>query len=367
MPILLDAWGIGKKVCLNKKYKLEIVQGVYGIGGVGLRPSIPKYTIPPMVSDDQEYIDLVPFLLFDKILMDKSTFAFVTQNKLIPNGTQELFEYLYKEKVIQKIDYRSNLENKALKIIKETKAQIYDKDLYPLVIESAKTWKKYLLNLKKNNKKSNFVSDTIEAINQYINMFQNHDKIDQETLDLLEYQLWDVKCLRELHEGLKCPVYFWKDYSFFYNYDFFDRSFQAIEEERETFLKLWDLYVPFSISTNPDLFVKLREDSRLVALREFIKEIANSDSKIDENFLEEIKEEIANIDDKANKFVQVSGFLFLALSLQIPELSVAGAIGCAATAEIIKRILKRKYRRHYFLHNSHKLFLKNNIKLERKK
>jgi hypothetical protein len=367
MAVLLDAWGIGKRVCLNIKHKMEIASGVYGVGGPGFMPSIRDYTIPPMISDDQEYIDLIPFLLFDEVILDKSTFRFATQTKSLPGGTREVFEYLDDKEIIKKIDYKKELEGREIEIIRKTKTKIHDETIYPIVIESAKSWKTYLLNLKHNNKISNYVADTADAIDEYIMAFQKRGNIDQETLNLLEYQMWDVQCLKTLHERLKCPVYFWKDYGTLFNHGYLKEPAPELVREINTFSKLWDLYVPLSISTRPDLFVKLREDSRLIELRKFIKEISDSDTDIDESFLEDIRDDIANIDDGAVKYTRLSGFLFLALSPYYPQLSVAGILAAEAMAEIIKHRSKNKFKWHYFLQNSHKLFHKNTLKLKRMK
>ena len=307
MSILLDAWGVGKTICLNPRVKRPYEIRAWD------EPPIPKYTIPPMIVDESETIDLTPFLLYENVIINKNSLAFIYDSSFIPKQTKSLFQYLEGNNILTSIDYQEKLRKKEAKIIRETEFDLANPQVIQIAIDATKSWRNYLLRLQKKNIQSQITTDTIVGIDRYLHAIKRGD-IDEEILQLLKHQIWDVKCLTELHEMMQSPVYFWQDYSAFFAYNMLNKSLESLDYEEavkiKRFTKLWNLYVPVSPSYDSDKFLNILENKKIHYLRQFVKDSSLNPDRISEQLIKQVNEEIVNIDKTVDKFSKIAGVYF---------------------------------------------------------
>jgi hypothetical protein len=358
--VILDAWNIGKKLCLQKRKMVP-----YQIGD-WYEISSPSYTIPPMTVIDEEDIDLKPFLIFDVVIMNKNSLDFIKNSNVFSKQTRELFNYLEKNNNLKPIDYENELKGSVNKIFQETEKNLSDNNIYKIAIESTKYWRSYLATLKERGVKSKITTDTVGGVDSYIKSLME-ENYDYNIIQLLRHQLWDVWSMHELHLKLKSPIYFWQDYNTFYAYNCTaNADLNKILDSVIIFSKLWTLYLPNIESNNPDKFIKILENNKIKEFRQFINNLSISSEKINDSILMQVNEDILSIDSKINKYSKIVGFIFLSASLIDPFIGVAGTITNEILAEIIKLQLKKKYNWHFFLKEAQKIFSRDEITFTKK-
>lgn len=409
--ILLGVWGYGERARMCLKVPLFIRHAALGKSFVSVR-------IPPLSPTHIGHFDYFPFLLFDKVVVDRESYENVINWYKKPRGKE--FPYIHKDAVeILKYlestghlllkNYDDVLEPFAEAIRKQIEIDLFDKNIYHAFNVSLTLWRQFLfryINISENkgilflkSKDKIFSSyyqnkgipwpdpvfeidckdlyEQIEAIKKFTDEWFITRELTPNTKILeikglreyipipsfLREYLLDINSTLVLSNILGEGFYDWNDYSPFYEYKL-ARAGQIEHKEKKQIGKLskiFEVFVPEFSITKASYLERLIKDPRIKDLRRFVMESRIEQNKIDLKFYASVQKAVLEIEENIRKYSKVISYVTMPLGF-IPW------IGTFLEKTVEELLIRRKAKKareplswYYLLRNASKPFSKQDV------
>lgn len=271
--------------------------------------------IPPLSPIRIGHFDYFPFLLFDSVLMDETSYETVMNWQEcglpfppIEKNATEILEYLESTGRLSLIDYNGLLEPYEKNIIGQLKIDLHDKNIYYALKESLALWHQFVRQYRGGLLQENHVSLLESLADDFLtnfNIYIEEKYLGVRTIPmLLSSYLLDINSTLILSNILDTGFYDWNDYYPFYKYKL-GRAGQIGQEEKEQIEmleKTFEIFLPDFRFETPEQIERVIEDPRIENLRAFVSELISKKAEMDLRYKVSILEEVIKIDEKIDSY-----------------------------------------------------------------
>lgn len=269
MDILLGAWGLGNGLCDHAEIK-----------------GTPYFNLnlPPMSTTHQGYVELFPFLIFDRVYMDEKAFRMLCWDGIIgfklSGAAKHLLIELKREGILCLVDYSNELKDYKEKIELCALKLINSENLKHIYRTSRILWKNFLTSPggEIHPNKVIELSNTHEEINIIPRINNSLFYMKRAMHDAL-----DVSAMIFLSEKLDAGICDWQMYGPLYDHIITDylSSIKEISAKNISFLhENLDLYLPIIENPDPGSIISLRESKIVSSFRHYLKIVQGNSKNI---------------------------------------------------------------------------------------
>lgn len=384
MKAILGSWGIGGFI-KGKNPEVSISHGIFGNQSFLTSKQIKdrvysdpyQIYLPPLSKFSKGGIDYLPFLLYEKVIMDSGCFDTICNKfEIIPPkiaeyigpNTRLILDKLHNKGILELADYRQILEKEECDdhIDKMIKYDLEDPNILKPIKRSLEHWIDFYQTLLDSCSPEDTASilKCIEKFNSFSAQLNDNRITDYEGLFKYAFE-----CTSDINRLLyisstnfndESCIYDWEDYFYFYDYKF-SRAGKNLDPRsiEEGFYKLMYLFVPEFKILSFDHLLEIRENPKLAAIRDYIK--AKDPADFTEDTLRSVLYAILKIDNKIEKYRKIGKFLLKPIGF-IP---FVGSLIEMAAEEAGERIIKKKvgsdYQWQCFLTDMKRLYDKHQI------
>jgi hypothetical protein len=322
--VMLGCWGIGGSLSklLSSDGKLLLEQGPFkgkhipsaSLNGVAGLSS--NWHLPPLARETEDGIDLMPFILYDTVTVDKLAFECMLGSKPSLKGWRPkpenvaILEKLASEKQIVLEDYISRLNRPDVsKLIDDMNMwDLSDLNIIGPAIESLQLWIQFYKDLfgYTDAELAQFYDSIASLKSQYGN------KAD--ALGYLYECISDINRVLILAQEFKQPIYEWEDYCRYYRYKFLRVAANiGNRPPGRTLAQLFNIFIPdFHIRDYAEL-MNIRHDPKLESVRKLVEGLG--DTPITKDLVIQAHEDVIQIKNKLETFSKYVGYAGYPLGL----------------------------------------------------
>lgn len=331
---MLGCWGIGASIQRLESSEftrslglIKVEQGPFkklsfpSAEEVRTRTSDLKWRLPPLARYTHDGIDFMPFILYDKITIDKEAFTWLIGDRPLigewkpSKQSVKILESLAVDGHIVLEDYVSKLDRPDLDdmINKMISFDLSDPNSLQPCAESLHLWIQFHKDVfgQNDHQLRNF-----HLMLSYVDSGNLDGAFD--TFCYLYECVADINRVLVISQLLNQPIYEWEDYRQFYKYKFL-RSGHVGEPHsaQHTFTELFNVFLPNFQITDYSQLLDIREDDRLNAVRT----LANQpiDNPITQEFVLSAYEDVLRVNARIETFSKYSSYVGTALSLVVPS------------------------------------------------
>jgi len=346
--VMLGCWGLGRSLYYrDEKNIIKVPTGpfkgnIFPSAFTKIANSISSWHLPPLSRSSVDGIDFMPFILYDKIVIDKIAFECLLGKRpsiLIGKhnfNSSNILERLAEDGYIIEKDYEEELNRPKLLSLLD-KMMIYDLTDPNIVIpckESLKLWIKFHKEFFHHTKRE--LKTFYDILHTLDNMNVINNKSEQ-AFKLLYECIADINRILILSHTLNYPIYEWEDYLQYYKYKFTRVGETQKRTDAETLNQLFNLFIPnFSISDYHQL-LDIKNDDRLDSVRDLMTQLKEKD--LSNDIVVKAQEDVLNYNKKLSSYSKYIGICGYALNI-LPGI-ISNTIQLIAN-EVIEKILKRK-------------------------
>lgn len=331
--IMLGAWGLGRKTLVSEAPALGLdMQGFIQKVGIGFTWKImssierelessarhPSFTVSPLSRKSMGNLDITPFILYDNVVMDSTSYAWlVNEGGKLPLtqawATEEsisILEGLREKGILILKDYSEILEKPQQATI--LRAMMYldinDPWMTQAWLASIQTWIEFLESgIGTSEENDQYLENIISQLQIILDRASRGvagSPGDSWYWMYLADCLSDVNCALLVSRVLDMPFLDWNDYRPFYQYKFF-RALRQLDKQKdlESLRKLFDVFVPRLNVRHVEEILALREDRRFKAVRELARTTRPED--INDDLVRQAISDVLRMKDKAQGFSKV--------------------------------------------------------------
>ena len=345
---MLGCWGLGGSLYSSVgKDIIELTAGPFK--GFSFPSAITdkvinnlSWHLPPLSRTSTDGIDFMPFILYDKVVIDKLSFeCLLGKRPSILRGIQKnnsigILEKLAEDGYIIEKDYDEELYrgNRPSLLDEMMTYDLTDSNIIIPCKNSLKLWIKF---------HKEFLDRTDYELNNFYEMLHALEKMDnknnkyEHAFGYLYECTADINRILLLSQTLNYPIYEWEDYLQYYKYKFTRVGDIHKRTDGETLHQLFDLFIPnFSISEYSQL-IDIKNDDRLESVRDLMVQLKDKD--LNNDIIVKAQEDVLNYNKKLlsySKYIGISSYL-----LNILPGLISNSIQLIAN-EVLEKILKRK-------------------------
>jgi hypothetical protein len=335
--VMLGCWGLGGALSHSRGQRKKLQLGPFeghtipSAVAAGLESLSLGWHLPPLARQTQDGVDLMPFVLYDEVTMDRLSFDCLIGARPSLSGwhpsprSVAILERLASAGDIVLEDYLSHLSSpEVAQLVDEMNVMdLSDPSILPPTVESLELWIHFYKDL--------FGATDVELskFHTAIAALSGHGPRNA-ALGYLYECVSDINRILILAQEFQQPIYEWEDYCRYYRYKFL-RTAQLVpgRPRGRTLSELFDVFIPnFTIRSYEEL-EDLRDDGRLGAVRSLVDNLG--DRPIDKDIVIQANTDVLRIKRKIDTFSKYIGLIGYPLSLLPGPASnvvqdVAGAI-----------------------------------------
>ncbi len=303
--------------------------------------------------------DYAALLLCDKVILDTTSFALLTENPhpwyATVGGTMKT---LYDEGFIELVDFSRILTNNQslLKQMLEHDLQALEQWITPL-LESVTIWNNFISQISGMTAQETEIHETLlhraysEAgfLSSYITNFTAYKELTQDLrggiTDILKSYMSYVNANIVLSNELDVGFHDWADFAPFYQHKFLYVGRENLQEEQTISASqaLFEISFPeFAVQDNKSL-LRVLQDKRIVDLRRLVQDSVDGKVMFDEQFARNILHEVLSIEKKSARYRKVVSYLTMPLGF----LPVIGIPVQKLAEETIGMVLDKRLQKNY--------------------
>lgn len=257
-------------------------------------------TLPPLPMSFEGTFDLLPFFLYDSLVMDGNSIEYLFQENLLSDKSKDLLKGLLQDGIIEEEDYvkllrplKDKIWQSALKDYDSLKRDIYEKGPKSRYFASKTEWLEFASRIDKLPQRSIHFPDTEQSVRKNLSRVISKKLIPRD-YKFLEENVIDVNCATVFSEELNLPLYCWSDWGPYYELKA-DHQTRAVMKrktiEGEIATTLWKLIFPRLDlhRVSPEAFRKLLDSHAISDIREFVQTTYLTPEAITKEWFEEIK------------------------------------------------------------------------------
>lgn len=339
--IMLGCWGLGRKTVVSDPplENLDMQEFISQVGGGfnwKIMSSIEReletssqqssFAVSPLSRSSMGHLDIVPFVLYDKVIMDRTSYKWlVNEGEKLPitqawasEESIAILDALRNEGILVLVDYPQIVDKPEQASILRAMMHIDINDpwMRRAWLSSINSWIDYLESGKGMSEEQDNYLQTIISKLQIILDRTNRGVVANPG----EMWYWmyladcisDVNCALLVSRALETPVLDWDDYQPFYYYKFFRAQKQDdTQKNTETLKKLFDVFIPQFSIRHVDELLSLRQDKRLEAVRELSRTTQPED--ISDDLVRQAISDVLKLKENVQGFSKVVSILTIPL------------------------------------------------------
>jgi hypothetical protein len=317
--VLLGSWGIGGSLKPWKSNSVEVAHGPFqgnyfpstkeqGFSALAQH----KWRLPPLARKSKDGIDFMPYILYDKIIIDTLAFECLIGAKPSLQGWRpskssvSLLENLASDGYIETKDYLSILDSSenASIVDQVSLLDFTDPNILTPAIESLELWIRFYKDL---------FGASDESLQNYKRMIEGlkKGKPQKDAFAFMYECVSDINRMLIMSNETNIPIYEWEDYRRYYRYKYLrSAKGHSLRSEGETLGELFNVFMPnFEISDYNQL-IDIRNDDRLSSVRSLVDSIG--DKPITKDLVVKAHEDVLKMKgrmDTFSKYVGYSGYI----------------------------------------------------------
>jgi len=326
--VMLGCWGIGGSLSRSPSSVGRIVlergpfegESIPSAAAHGITTILHDWHLPPLARQTDDGIDLMPFILYDTVTIDKLAFECMLGAKpslAYWRPKQEnvaILESLASDRYIILEDYlgRLNTPEVAELIDELTILDLSDSNIIRPTIESLELWIQFYKDL---------FDITDVGLSHYHRAIAALEMKGEKRAPALPYVyecISDINRILILAQELEQPIYEWEDYCRYYRYKFLRVAKQLPNRPQgRTLAQLFDVFIPdFSIRSYNEL-LEIRHDHRLSAVRKLVDILG--DAPISKDLVIQANEDVLRVKTRLETFSKYVGYAGYPLSVVLPS------------------------------------------------
>jgi hypothetical protein len=341
--VMLGCWGIGGALSPRFERRLPIEKGPFKGYSIPCSAETEisrlalKKRLPPLSRKSEDGIDFMPFILYDKVTIDKVAF-----DCLLNPPERGLLEYwepsLRSKRIIEKLasddiiiveDYVSHLESQGIRsLIDEVNVlDLSDPSITKPTKESLELWMQFYKDL--------LIRDD-STLGNFHSMKKSLKRGDKNEVFGYAYEcISDINRMLILSHKMNQPIYEWEDYRRFYSFKFKRVAQNSPSKTKgDTLRQLFEVFIPNYEVTSYSQLQEIRKDNRLENVRSLINR--SDEIKIDKDFVIQAYEDVMKVKNKIESYSKYIGWSGYALSI------LPGIVG-TGIQELTKMFVKKKF------------------------
>lgn len=367
--VVLGCWGLGQHSDKPFSPQLHIIltkgpfKGLFfpKIKSLYKEKDCFQWRLPPLSRLTSDGIDLMPFILYDKVIIDNLSFDCLlgkieSLEGWKPSKTNvQILERLVEENYIAIEDYKSLLNTSGIrKLLDEmNRVDLSDDNILDPASDALRLWIRFYKDLLGRK-------DT-ELLEFYMWL---EDISKGHITNLIEFRyiyecIADINAMLITSKILKSPIYDWEDYLKFYKYKFLRvGSEHSSKPEGQVLRELFQTFVPnFKIESYSQL-MEIKTDPRLNSVRDIVHAIRNE--TVDKEFIKQTYEDVLRVKGKVETYSRYVGLLSMPLSFLPFGTIVQEAINLIGN-HIIKKLFEKNIKWQCFFVERSLLYNKKHI------
>lgn len=347
--VMLGCWGIGGSLAVPTIHERQkvLARGPFAgltipsVVSTGMRQLSFDWHLPPLARHTPDGIDMMPYILYDVVTVDKVAFECMLGAKPSLPGWMprkenvKILECLAADGHIVCEDYLSRLDNPEVAQFVDTMnvLDLSDSNIVSPAIESLQLWIQFWKDL------LHFSDSDLPRFHKALLELKSGSEKPRASFGLLYECISDINRVLVLSEQLQQPIYEWEDYLRYYRYKFL-RIGKQLPPKGQTLAQLFDVFMPNFEIDNYQQLLDIRHDHRLSSVRQLVDNLG--DAKVDKDLVIKANEDVLRMEkrlDTFSKYVALGGYL-LSRYLNLPE-EIVITTGIFTTS-IAKRWLERK-------------------------
>lgn len=318
-----------------------------------------KFTLPPLPMSFEGTFDLIPFILYDCLIMDENSVEYLFQEKLLSDKAKTLLRDLITEGIVELHDYSKTLRPKKDEVIEQAekdykflKNEAQEKGSHSHYFTSKNEWLKFAQNIEKSENKSIAFPDTEKSVRDNLSRIL-HNKLIPRDYKFLKSNILDVNCVYHLANEFNAPILCWSDWSIYYSYKNKQHvhEYNMKEVKKQIVTNLWNLHFPkLSLhKISPDAFYKLITSGYIKEIRSFVERTKMKPEGISPEWYKHIKKVAARDEFGINIFkkVAIAGSIITGFVTQDPYTGAGLSVASAGAEKVLEKAVQHKNRIHY--------------------
>lgn len=296
--------------------------------------ALTKFSIPPLTRAFSGGFDYYPFLLYDKVVMDKMGYEMMIESQdpsspiahWVTPDTSKILEELKGHGIIQIEDYSTQLKRLNIPAVLNNLLieDIEDEAVLSACLSSMQLWKSYLEEiLRIDPSRSMQITRTISRIVEAIKAIKNKHAYTVPDIAVYLYEcLGDINATLLLAQVHQIPIYDWDSYLPFYQFKL-SRMLQSqanvLDHRSEQLNKLMEVFVPRFYIRSSEQIMAIRENKRFAAVRVLLSQPLFDDA---EELIREATHDMLQIKERTEKFSKMLKWATFPLQfLPLPNLA----------------------------------------------
>ncbi len=333
-----------------------------------------KFSIPPHSRAFEGGFDYYPFLLYDEVVMDVSSYNYILNAPLSSShfpcwfspNTVQILEELRANNIIILEDYSSQLRQPEVsKLLSQLlQEDMMDTGILLACIDSMSLWQNYLLEssgingFRSAHIRTNIIP-RLEKAQQAIKGGYTHAIPDIGTY--LYECLGDINSTLFLAQMYDIPIYDWESYNPFYAYKLFKLSNSgkvfSLDYSSQKFQQLIEVFVPNFRLNSASEILDIRSNKKFAAVRNLLSK-KDLDSDIDE-LLHEATDGILKMKEAQESFSKV--MKWITLPLDFLPFPAAGTLVQEIAEKIYANRMGKKYEWQLFFLDARKKYSRETV------